>query len=85
MNEAGDQVTVVVLNSKEQEQSLRIDLSAFGASFAGGAAVRTIRTSGSIAQGEHWYELPEEKTTSTIFTTALPAHAVATFIFSPEE
>ncbi len=73
-------LTLVVYNSASEEKPLRVELSAFGDLFPEGSRVRTVRTSGSMAEGEHWAELPETKTEGTGFQTALAPHSVTTFL-----
>ncbi len=80
LDEAGRKLTVVIVNSKENEQTACLDLSGFGNAFPEGSRVRAIRTSGSVAAGEHWTELPEESTGPDGVTVQLVPYSVTTFI-----
>ena len=73
-------LVVVAVNDKDAEKSVRIDLSAFGAAFMPGTEVQAIRTSGSMADGEHWAELPVLSTYEGGFTSVLPPYSVTTFL-----
>ena len=80
LDESGQRLTVVAFNREEEARSARLDLSAFGQAFPAGSRVRVIRTSGSMAQGEHWAELPEEITEESGLTVILAPHSVTTWI-----
>ena len=73
-------LTVVVLNAGNAEKTARVDLSAFGTAVQPGTKVQVIRTSGSLANGEHWAELPALDTDKTGFSAALPPYSVTTFL-----
>ena len=72
-------LTLVLYNTEPEEQPVQIDLSAFGDAYPAGRTVRRIRTSGTIAQGEHWTELPEETTDEKGLKTVLAPHSITTF------
>ena len=73
-------LVVVAMNEKDSEKALRVDLSAFGAAVQPGTAVRMIRTGGSMAEGEHWAELPGPVTGGDGFTASLAPYSVTTFL-----
>ncbi len=73
-------LVVVALNDGDAEKPVRVDLSAFGAAVPPGTEVQAIRTSGSMAAGEHWAELPSLHTDEGGFTAALPPYSVTTFL-----
>ena len=73
-------LVVVAMNTADTEKTMRVDLSAFGTAVVPGTDVQVIRTSGSIADGEHWAELPALKTDEGGFTAALAPWSVTTFL-----
>ena len=73
-------LTVVAMNAGNSEKNIRVDLSAFGDCVAPGTGVKVIRTSGGIAGGEHWAELPALYTAGTGFSAALKPFSVTTFL-----
>ncbi len=77
-------LVLVISNEEEQERGARIDLAAFGEQFPPGSRVRLIRTSGSMAEGEHWRELPENRTEEGGLSLPLPPHSVTTCLISAE-
>lgn len=80
LSPSGDQLTAVLFNREAASRDAQLDLSAFGNRFPAGCQVRVIRTSGTMAQGEHWAELPDEKTGDGFFRTRLAPHSVTTFL-----
>ena len=76
----GERLTVVVFNKEAREQTVLLDTAAFGDAFPAGSRVRAIRTSGGIAQGEHWAELPEEVLGDGGLVVTLAPHSVTTFL-----
>ena len=80
LDETGKQLTVVVYNERKRPRDLTLNLSAFGDAFPNGTRVRTIRTSGSMSNGENWAELPESAVREGSVLTSLPPHSVTTFL-----
>ena len=78
-------LTAVLINREETEQRVWLDLSAFGEQFPAGCRVRSIRTSGSVALGEHWNELAETETADGGLGTVLAPYSVTTFIIEGKE
>ena len=72
-------LTLVLYNAEQDEKNINIDLSAFGDMFPEGCPVHIIRTSGSMAQGEHWTDLPEQATGQNRLETALAPCSITTF------
>jgi hypothetical protein len=62
------QVKLVLVNDTGREKNLEIDLNETGRTFS---SVRLIRTSGSLEQGEHWHELPQENITNNKYIVKL--------------
>ena len=73
-------LAVVVMNSGDGEKTVRVDLSAFGETISPEASVRAIRTSGGIADGEHWAELPALHMEGGGFSAVLAPYSVTTFL-----
>jgi len=68
------------MNAENTEQPLWVDLSAYGSAVAPGAEIQSIRTSGSIADGEHWAALPSLYAAKGGFSAALAPYSVTTFL-----
>ena len=85
LDETGRKLTVVMFNTEETEKTAWLDLSAFGERFPAGCRVRSIRTSGGIANGEHWAELPEKMTAENGYMARLAPYSVTTFIIESAE
>lgn len=77
-NEEEKRLVVVAVNDTAGELAYTFGIEAFG---LGGASVQTIRTSGSIGDGEHWKQLEPQQTDKTQFDTVLKANSVTTFVF----
>ena len=75
-------LTVVAMNAGNTEKSIRVDLSAFSDRISPETGVRVIRTSGGIAGGEHWAELPSLYTAGTEFSAVLKPFSVTTFMLT---
>ncbi len=73
------EVKLVAVNPKASENTLIIDLNSTKRLYN---SVKTIRTSGDIANGENWAELPTEKVINNIFETLLKPNSITTFIFT---
>lgn len=80
LSESGKQLTVTVVHAEGAPGTLALDLSAFGGRFPDGSPVRVIRTSGSMARGEHWAELPPLSVTGRNVSASLAPHSITTFI-----
>jgi len=85
LDETGRKLTVVIYNTEETEKSAWIDLSAFGGLFPAGCRVNSVRTSGSMAYGEHWAKLPEESTARGGYLARLAPYSVTTYIIEGAE
>ena len=72
------QVKLVLVNDTKRTKNIEIDLSETGRHFS---TVKLIRTSGTIADGEHWTELPQEAITNNAYIAKLKSHSVTTMIF----
>ena len=84
LDSTGSRLTVVLYNKEEQEKSACLDLSAFGGAFPAGSRVRVIRTSGSIARGEHWAELPDLTLEEDGLTVQLAPYSVTTYVIEKD-
>ena len=73
-------LVVVAMNAENTEQPLWVDLSAYGSAVAPGAEIQSIRTGGSIADGEHWAALPSLYAAKGGFSAALAPYSVTTFL-----
>lgn len=72
------EIKLVLVNDKQAEMPLKIDLTDTKRHIH---HVKTIRTSGSVADGECWNELPTEAINNLTFETTLKGNSVTTFIF----
>ena len=73
-----NEIKLVVVNRKSKEIPLRINFSSIGRNISN---VKILRTSGSIADGEHWKELEPEKVTNNVFEFYLKEYSITTLIF----
>lgn len=80
LDETGKRLTVVVYNEEGSARDLTLNLSAFGDAFPHGSRVRVIRTSGSMADGENWAELPASAVRKGSVIASLAPHSVTTFL-----
>ena len=85
LDETGNRLTVVVFNAEDQPRELTLNLSALGGRFPDGSRVRAIRTSGSMADGENWLDLPETAVREGSVLAVLSPSSVTTFLVSGEE
>ncbi len=76
-----DRTVVVAVNSQSRDRRVHLDLSRTG---TGSGTVRVIRTSGSMADGEHWDEKPSLVCEGGGFDAFLKAGSVTTFIIGRE-
>ena len=76
----GKQLTVVAVNSEAAQRSVTLDLSAFNGVFPDGTPVKMIRTSGSMADGENWAELPASVVKNGTVAASLLPHSITTFL-----
>jgi len=77
-----NQVVIVAINTAGQDKRWQFDLSNFETM---GSEVKAIRTSGSLANGEHWADVSAQVNTvvdtdSKNFTTTMKANSITTFI-----
>lgn len=72
-----DKLVLVCVNPKAKEEEVKISFPTFARS---DRKVTPIRTSGSIAYGEHWNELPSFTAKSNEFTYNLSGNSITTFI-----
>ena len=70
------------MNTSAREREVTFDLSSFAAV---GNAARVIRTSGSMADGEHWAGLADVPLSGKALTAPLRGNAITTFIISGVE
>ncbi|MBO5568602.1 MAG: hypothetical protein J6A79_06715 [Clostridia bacterium] len=78
----GNRLIVVIMNQAAQEMPAKIDLSRMQDAFPKGSRASAVRTSGSIADGEHWAKLPVLLTESDGLHMILAPHSVTTFIIN---
>ena len=70
-------LTLVALNTKNKETTVSFDLSAFSQL---GDRAQVIRTSGSMADGEHWDEAGEIALSGASLSANLPANSITTLV-----
>ena len=78
-------LTVVVMNDKGDAARAQIDLSAFGGACPEGTPIQVIRTSGSMAEGEHWAELTPIQAEAGGFSADIAPYSVTTFLIPMAE
>lgn len=71
-------VTVVVVNTSADEKWVSIDLNPMNPK--DGAKCSAYRTSGSIADGEHWSPVTVPALTDNRIETAVPSYSITTFV-----
>ena len=76
-NAEKQQLVIVAMNTKAEDKEHFFDLSQFKTI---GKTAQQIRTSGSLADGEHWAQLDDIKMDKTGLFTSLKANSVTTFI-----
>ena len=76
------ELTIVALNTSARERATTFDLSSFETV---GAVARVIRTSGSMAEGEHWASLADIPLTGKALSAPLKGNSITTFIISGVE
>jgi O-glycosyl hydrolase len=72
-----DRLILVVSNPQSREEKLTLDLSGFDCS---DCIVSAVRTSGSLADGENWAKLPEQRLERRCLRAGLKACSVTTFL-----
>ena len=72
------EIKLVIVNDKKDKQKTEIDFNCTNRNIK---TVKIIRTSGGLASGESWAELPEESVENNIFNTTLKGNSITTFIF----
>ena len=80
LDATGNALTAVAINAQLVERSVTIDLSGFSSAFPDGSRVRVIRTSGGMAHGEHWAELPGIAVDAAKVSASLPPFSITTFV-----
>jgi len=70
-------LTLVLLNTKNREHTVSVDLSAFSQL---GASAKVIRTSGSMAEGEHWAQLGDLPISSSSLNIPLAPNSITTLV-----
>lgn len=80
LDENEHRLIAVVINEEESPRNLTLDLSAFSGAFPDGCAVKAVRTSGSMKNGENWQELPASAVQNGCVTASLRAYSITTFI-----
>ena len=70
-------LTVVLLNPSDKDKTLALDLSAFSVQSSG---VQAFRTSGSIADGEHWSPMGGFTAADKRVIAPLKANSITTLI-----
>ncbi|MGN0745898.1 MAG: glycoside hydrolase [Aristaeellaceae bacterium] len=79
---ASRELAIVALNTSAREKRVVFDLSSFGAV---GTVARAVRTSGSMAEGEHWASLADVPLSGRSLSVTLRGNAITTFIISGVE
>lgn len=79
---AARELVIVAVNTSAREREVTFDLSSFAAV---GDTARVIRTSGSMADGEHWASLADVPLSGKALTAPLRGNAITTFIISGVE
>ncbi len=69
-------LTIVAVNDKKEDKSFAFDIKGFDTN----GNVKVIRTSGSIANGEHWDEVDNFMVDNTGIIYTLPAYSITTFV-----
>ena len=77
LNPKDGMLSIVVLNTSDKEKETRIDMTALSAV---GETAQAVRTSGSMAQGEHWNAIGACPVENGILRTALAPNSITTFI-----
>lgn len=72
-------LTVVLINAKAKENEATVDLRRLSSP---GSSARVIRTSGSMAQGEHWAQLEDLAVTDGRILTTLAPYSITTLVVS---
>ena len=72
----------MALNTSAREREATFELSSFGTV---DAVARAIRTSGSMAEGEHWASLADIPLSGKTLSTPLKGNSITTFIISGVE
>ena len=78
---AGRELVIVALNTSAGERRVTFDLSSFATV---GTTARVVRTSGSMADGEHWAGLADAPLSGKALPVSLRGNAITTFILSAE-
>lgn len=76
------ELAIVVLNTSADEKEACFDFSDFASV---GASAKAIRTSGSMADGEHWAELPDVSLSGKALCVPLKGNSITTFIIGGVE
>ncbi len=79
---AAKELVIVAVNASAREREVTFDLSGFDAV---GSSARVIRTSGGMADGEHWAALPDLPLSGKALTAALRGNAITTFVIGGVE
>ena len=79
---AKKELVIVALNTSAREREATFELSSFGTV---GAVARAIRTSGSMAEGEHWASLADIPLSGKSLSAPLKGNSITTFIISGVE
>jgi O-glycosyl hydrolase len=69
-------LTIVAVNDKKEDKSFAFDIKGFDTN----GNVKVIRTSGSIANGEHWDEVDNFMLDNNGIIYTLPAFSITTFV-----
>ncbi|MBO5371982.1 MAG: family 43 glycosylhydrolase [Lachnospiraceae bacterium] len=77
-----NEVVIVAINTAEEDQTWKFNLGSFATV---GTEVKAIRTSGSMADGEHWADVSDSvntvvDTVNKNFTTTLKGNSITTYI-----
>ena len=77
LNPQDGTLSIIVLNTSDQEKDVRIDLTALSSV---GTQAQAVRTSGSMAQGEHWAKLGALPVENGVLCATLIPNSMTTFI-----
>ncbi len=72
-------LSVVLLNTSGRENAVTVDLSKLSCA---GASAQVIRTSGSMADGEHWARLEDLPIENKCIRAKLPANSITTLVIA---
>ncbi len=70
-------IVIVAVNTEENEQNISFAIDGFSVK---NKSIKTVRTSGSISDGEHWEEISVNEVRDNAITVSLKEYSITTFI-----